>query len=89
MNVSASKIRPDFSNKVVQKLTLEKNNRIKKWSPKLIFLIEKKNEHNSVDFWHLKLTFKLQFWHFLMNYKSSTEILKFIFFEYVPKRLQG
>ena len=42
MNVSLSKIGPDFSIKVVQKLMLEKNNRIKKWSTKLIFLIEKK-----------------------------------------------
>ena len=37
MNVSLSKIGHDFSNKVVQKLTLEKNVFNKKWSPKLIF----------------------------------------------------
>ena len=49
MNVSLSKIGHDFSNKVVQKLTLEKNVFNKKWSPKLIF----SNEFfflNSVDF---------------------------------------
>ena len=38
MNVSASKIGHDFSNKVVPKLILELN---KKWSPKLIFINEK------------------------------------------------
>ena len=32
----------------------------KKWSPKLIFLNEKKNEKNSVGFWHWKLTLKVQ-----------------------------
>jgi len=75
-NVSLSKIGPDFSNKVVQKLTLEKNNCIKR-SPKLIFfLIEKTNKkHDSLDFLHLKLTLKLQFWHFSMNCKSSAETL--------------
>ena len=47
MNVSASKIGHDFSNKMVQKLTLELN---KKWSPKLIFINEKIFQKNSVDF---------------------------------------
>ena len=47
MNVSSSKIGHDFSNKVVQKLTLEKNVFNKEWSPKLIFSNEIKN---SVDF---------------------------------------
>ena len=42
MNVSSSKIGHDFSNKVVQKLTLEKNVFSKKWSSKLIFFNEKK-----------------------------------------------
>ena len=42
MNVSSSKIGHDFSNKVVQKLTLEKNVFNKKQSPKLIFTNEKK-----------------------------------------------
>ena len=37
MNVSSSTIGHDFSNKVIQKLTLEKNVFKKKWSPKLIF----------------------------------------------------
>ena len=40
MNVSSSKIGHDFTNKVVQKLTQEKNVFNKKWSPKLIFLDE-------------------------------------------------
>ena len=44
MNVSSSKIGLDFSNKVVQKLTLEKNGFNKKRSPKLIFTNEKKKK---------------------------------------------
>ena len=40
MNVSSSKIEHDFNNKVVQKLTLEKNVFNKKWFPKLIFMNE-------------------------------------------------
>ena len=40
LNVSSSKIGLDFSNKVVQKLTIEKNVFNKKWSPKLILLDE-------------------------------------------------
>ena len=39
MNVRTSKIGHDFSNKVVQKLTL-RNVFNKKWSPKLIFFNE-------------------------------------------------
>ena len=43
MNVSSSQIGHDFSNKVVQKLTIAKKSVFnKKWSPKLIFLNEKK-----------------------------------------------
>jgi len=42
MNVSSLKIGHDFSDKVVQKLTLEKNVFNKKWSPKLIISNEKK-----------------------------------------------
>ena len=42
MNVSSSKIGNDFSNKEVQKLTIEKNAFNKKWSPKLIFFDEKR-----------------------------------------------
>ena len=37
----------------------------------------------SVDFWHWKLTLKVQFWHFLMNHNSSTNFLKKISLEYV------
>ena len=40
MNVSLSKIGHDFSNKVVQKFTLEKNVFTKKWSPNVKFTIE-------------------------------------------------
>ena len=81
MNVSLSKIGHDFSNKVVQKLTEEKNVCNKKWSPKLIFF----NDFffNSVDFWHQKLTLKVRFWHFLTNCHSLTEFFNFFSFEYV------
>ena len=44
MHVSSSKIGHDFSNEVIQKMTLEK-----KWYPKLVFLNEKKKK-KSVDF---------------------------------------
>ena len=54
-----------LESKVVQKLSLEKNVFNKKWSPKLIFLDEIFFWKNSVDFWHRKLTLKVQFWHFL------------------------
>ena len=54
-----------LESKVVQKLSLEKNVFNKKCSPKLIFLDEIFFWKNSVDFWHRKLTLKVQFWHFL------------------------
>ena len=54
-----------LESKVVQKLSLEKNVFNKKCSPKLIFLDEFFFRKNSVDFWHRKLTLKVQFWHFL------------------------
>ena len=54
-----------LESKVVQKLSLEKNVFNKKCSPKLIFLDEFFFWKNSVDFWHRKLTLKVQFWHFL------------------------
>ena len=66
---------------MVQKLTLEKNVFNKKLYPQLIFT----NEIfflNSVDFWHQKLTLNVQFWHFLSNCNSSTELKKRSF-EYV------
>jgi hypothetical protein len=55
---------------VVQKLKLEKNVFYKKWSPKLIFLNEFFFWKNSVEFWHRKLTLKVQFRHFLTNNNS-------------------
>ena len=39
-----------LENKVVQKLELDEKVFNKKWSPKLIFINEKKNQKNSVDF---------------------------------------
>ena len=50
---------------MVQKLSLEKNVFNKKCSPKFKFLDEFFFWKNSVDFWHRKLTLKVQFWHFL------------------------
>ena len=61
-----------LESKVVQKLSLEKNVFNKKNSTKLIFLDEIFFWKNSVNFWHGKLTLKVQFWHFLMNRNSST-----------------
>ena len=59
-----------LENKVVQKLKLEKKVFNKKWSPKLIFINEKKIQKQSVDIWHRKSTLKVQFWHFLTNRNS-------------------
>ena len=47
---SSSKIRHDFSNTVVQKLKLSKNNFNKKRAPKLVLFIEKKIQKDSIDF---------------------------------------
>ena len=54
-----------LASRVVQKFNLEKIDFTKKCSPKLIFLDEFFFWKNSVDFWHRKLTLKVQFWHFL------------------------
>ena len=48
-----------LESKVVQKLSL----------PKLIFFDEIFFWKNSVDFWHRKLTLKVQFWHFLRPWR--------------------
>ena len=50
-----------LENKVVQKLELEKKVFLKKLSPKLIFLNDFFFWKNSVDFWHRKLTLKVDF----------------------------
>ena len=72
-----------LENKVVQKLKLEKNNLNKKLSPELIFLNEYFFWKNSADFWHRKLTLKVQFRHFLTNHNSSQDCFKTISFEHV------
>ena len=56
-----------LESKVVQKLSLEKKVFDKYWSPKLIFLDKNFFRKNSINFWHPKLTLKVQFWHFLTN----------------------
>ena len=43
-----------------------------KWSPKLIFLHEKK----TVDFWNKKITSKLRFWHILRTWRRIDLIHK-------------
>ena len=55
----------------------------KKWSPRLIFFNEFFFWKNSVDFWHRKLTLKVQFRHFLTNHNSSQDCFKTISFEHV------
>ena len=65
-----------LENKVFQKLSLEKNVFTKRWSPNLIFLNEIFFWKNSVDYCHWKLTLKVQFWLFLMNRNSSTDLKK-------------
>ena len=46
---SSSKIGRDFSNKVVQKLTLSKNHFNKKWAPKQLFFNEKKSKRFDIE----------------------------------------
>ena len=62
----------------------------KKRSPKLIFFNEILFWKNAVDFWHQKLTLRVQFWHFLTNRNSLHSKDTTIFFKYVdswPKTL--
>ena len=47
---SSSKIWPNFSNKVVEKLMLSKSVNSEKCAPKLVFFNEKKIEKDSDDF---------------------------------------
>ena len=49
-STSLSKIGHDFTNKVIQKLTVEKNVFNKKWSPKLILLNEIFDFESMYDF---------------------------------------
>jgi len=56
----------------------------------ILKMVGPKKYPNSVDFWHQKLTLKVQFWHFLTNRNSSTDFFKENSFEYVdswPKKL--
>ena len=73
MNFSLSKIGHKFSNRVVQKLILDKNVFKKKWSSKLTFI---NVFFYSLNFWLQKLTLKVWFWHFLSNCYSSPDFLK-------------
>ena len=67
---TSSKIWPNFSNKVVEKLMLSKSVNNKKCAPKLVFFNEKKIEKDSDDFWHRKFTLKVQFSHFATSWQS-------------------
>ena len=60
---TSSKIWPNFINKVVEKLISSKNANNKKCASKFVFFNEKKNEKESDDFWHRKLTLKVHFSH--------------------------
>ena len=55
-------------------MTLSKNVNDKKCAPKLIFSNEK-NEKDSDDFWHRKLTLKVKFWHQLHQFSKFTNFL--------------
>ena len=50
MNVSLSKIGHDIRKPMGSKLEVRKNVFNRKWCPKLIFLNQKKNQKNSIDF---------------------------------------
>ena len=56
-----SKIRRHFRNKSRSILKLSKNVFYKKGGPKLILFCEKKNQKDSIAFWHRKLTLKVRF----------------------------
>ena len=48
------------------------------WGPRAMSIYKIQQFHlNAVDFWHHKLTLKVQFWHFLMNHNSLTDSKKF------------
>ena len=71
-----------LENKVVQKLKLKKLN--------LISSNKKKSYKIRQVFFHWKLTFKVQFWHFLMNHYSlysQNTMLSFEYVEFWPKFL--
>ena len=61
---TSSKIWPNFSNKVVEKLILSKNANNKLCASKFVFFNEKKIEKDSDDFGHRKFILKVQFLHF-------------------------
>ena len=71
-----------LENKVVQKLMLEKNVLYKKWSPKLILLNEFFFWKNSIDFWHRKMTLKIEFLQFLEGQKELEEVFIKNLFDY-------
>ena len=60
INGELSKIGHHFSNKVIFEIDF-----IKKCASKLVFFNEKKNDEDSDNFCHRKLTLKVEFWHFL------------------------
>ena len=65
INGKLSKIGHHFSNKKILKMILSKDVNNIKCAPKLVFFYEKKNEKDSDDFRHRKLTLTVKFWHFL------------------------
>ena len=64
-----------------QEFKLSKNVYYKICDPKLIFLNEKKNQKNSVDFRNRKLTLKVRFWHSLTTRDCVNSQNKIIFSE--------
>ena len=63
-------------------MILSKNINNNNCAPKMIFFNEKKNQKDSNDFWHRKLTLKVKFWYFLTapHYSNSQNLV--ISFEY-------
>ena len=81
---TSSKIWPNFSNKVVEKLMLSKSVNNKKCAPKLIFFNEKKIEKDSDNFWHRKLTLKVRNCHFSIAwFRAEVDLTKNLFYEKV------
>ena len=52
----------------------------KKHAPKLIFFNEKKNEKDSDNFWHRKLTLKVRYWLFSIAwFRAGVDLTKYFF----------
>ena len=86
---SCQKLGIILENNVILKLILSKNVNNTKFAPKFFF--NEKNQKNSNDFGHTKLTLKVRFWHFLTppHYTDSqNSLISFGYFDFRQKSFQ-